>query len=66
MVRIDGIAAHNLDNEYVVTVDGLRVKYNAFSYGYFALNGTNENLKDVIKALYAYNQAAESYIVKAY
>lgn len=66
MVRIDGIAAHNLDNEYIVTVDGLRVKYNAFSYGYFALNGTNENLKDVIKALYAYNQAAESYIVKAY
>lgn len=61
-IRIEGIVAQNLDNEYVVTVGGLQVKYSAFSYGYSAMYTSNETLKNVIRALCAYNHAAEAYL----
>lgn len=61
-IRIEDIPAQNLDNEYVVTVGGLTVKYSALSYGYSAMYTKNEVLKNVARALYAYNQAAETYL----
>ena len=61
-IRIEDIAAQNLDDEYVVTSGGLTVKYSALSYGHSAMYSNNEVLKNVTKALYAYNQAAEAYL----
>jgi len=46
----------------VVTVGGITLDYNAFSYGYLAMQGDNAELQNVIKALYAYNQAADEYL----
>jgi len=61
-IRIEDIAAQNLDNEYAVTVGGLQVKYSALSYGYSAMYTNNEILKNVVRAMYAYNKAAEAYL----
>ncbi len=61
-VKIEDIPAQSLDDDYVVTVGELSLDYNALSYGNLVLNGNNENLKNVIKALYAYNLAAEAYV----
>lgn len=62
-IKIADIAAHNLDKEYVVTVGGLTVKYSAMSYGYMAMFTQSETVKNVIRTLYTYNQAAKAYII---
>ena len=61
-IKIVDIPAQNLDKEYVVTVGGLTVKYSPMSYGYMAMYTQSNTVKNVIKALYAYNQAANAYI----
>lgn len=70
-VVIEGIAANNLDKDYVVTVnDGtntLTVIYNPMTYCYNVLKSDNsatvtDNLKNVVRALYLYNQAANTYL----
>ena len=63
-IKIADIPAQNLDKVYVVTVGGLTAKYSPMSYGYMAMNTQSETVKNVIKALYAYNQAANVYIEK--
>lgn len=60
-IKIADIPAQNLDKEYVVTVGGLTVKYSAMSYGYMAMFTQSDTVKNVIRALYAYNQAANAY-----
>ncbi len=62
-VRVEDISAQSLDEEFVVTADGLAINYNALSYGYYAMRGSDESLKNVIKALYAYNVSADDYVV---
>ncbi len=62
VVEIPDILAQNLDNELIVNVGSITIKYNAFSYGYLVMHRSDINLKNVINALYAYNQAAKDYV----
>ncbi len=61
-VKISDILAQNLDVPIVVKAGNLTLGYNAFSYGYLAMQGDDTSLQNVIKALFAYNQAADAYI----
>lgn len=61
-IKISDIPAQNLDKEYVVTVGGLTVKYSAMSYGYKAMLTQSDTVKNVIRAMYAYNQLAKAYL----
>ncbi len=61
-VKILDILAQNLDAPIVVKVGNLTLDYNAFSYGYLAMHSDDTGLQNVIKALYAYNQAADAYL----
>lgn len=61
-IKIEDIAAQDLGKEYVVTVGNLKVKSSAMSYGYAAMYSMDENIKNVAKAMYAYNQAAIAYL----
>lgn len=60
-IKISDIPAHKLGQMYEIKVGGLTLNYGAFSYGFKAMNTTNENLKNTVKALYAYYQAAVAY-----
>jgi len=68
-VEIKGISLGWLDNDFKIEVsDGViteYIKYNTFAYSHFALSSTHESFtaefKDVIRALYLYNKAVESY-----
>lgn len=61
-IKVSDIPAHKLQNMYVVQVGDLYLSYGVFSYGYIALNySENEALKDTVRALYAYNQEAVKY-----
>lgn len=61
VIKISDIAAHQLGNMYEIQVGGLTLRYGAFSYGNKAMSGSNEKLKDTIRALYAYYMAAVDY-----
>ena len=61
-IKIADILAHNLDEDVVVKVGDLTLDYNAFSYGYLAMQSDDASIQNVIKALFAYNQAADAYI----
>ena len=57
-----GVAAKDLDVNSYVEVGGLTVWYNGMSYVRQILNtSTDNNLINVCKALYAYNDAANTY-----
>ena len=65
-VSIEGIAAHNLDTVYTITVsDGtntLTATYSAMTYVYNILSRDRaQELKDVMAALRLYNLAADAY-----
>lgn len=69
-VVFENIKAHELDKNYSVTItnndDNSIAKtysYSALSYCYVALNYGKENLANLAKALFLYNQAAESYVI---
>ena len=67
IARIRGIPANELKDSVTLTVtageESGSVTYSPMNYCYNALNGgtSNNNLKNVIKALCSYAQAAESY-----
>ena len=44
----------NIYNKYEVTGENFKLKYSIASYGNIALNGTNDSLKNLIKAMVAY------------
>ena len=62
-IVISDIIAQSLDEPIVVTVGDLTLNYNAFSYGYLAAKTQPDNtaLNAVMDAMFAYNQAANSY-----
>ena len=68
-VEISNIAAKNLDKSFHLEVSSktngvvLSLDYSAMSYVCKVLNSDNatETLKDLLKALYLYNQAANEY-----
>ena len=66
MIRIEGIAAHNLDTDYKITVsDGtntLEANYSTMTYVYNILSRDRvETLQNVVAALRLYNLAADAY-----
>lgn len=61
-IKIPDILAQNLCQKTVVTIGGITLDYNAMSYGYLAQQTDNQNLKNVINALFAYSQAAKAYL----
>lgn len=61
-VKISDIPAHRLDEKLVLKAGNLEVDYNALSYAELAMSGDDENLKNLMQALYAYNRAADEYI----
>ncbi len=61
-VKISDILAQSLDSKFIVTVGEFSLDYNVFSYGYLVMRGSDTNLQNVLKALYAYNQAADAYV----
>jgi len=64
-VDIDNIAAKNLDDTFVVRVDGsFVIHYSVLSYVLKNLNAGDINLQNVVKALYLYNVAANGYFGK--
>jgi hypothetical protein len=63
-IKISDIAAHQLGNVYEIKVGGLTLHYGAFSYGNKAMGTANEALKNTVRALYAYYQAAMEYKTK--
>jgi len=72
-VVFENIKAHELDKDYIVTITSTSdnsvtytYSYSALSYCYVALtySQASTNLKNLAKALYLYNQAAETYILE--
>jgi len=63
-VIIKDIPAQSHGDKYVVTAGELSLDYNVLSYGNLALNSNDENLKNVIRALYAYSLAAKEYLAQ--
>ena len=65
-VAITNIDAKNLDTDYTVKVTSggtdLEVTYSPMTYCYNVLNGSySDELKNVVRALYLYNSAANTY-----
>ncbi len=53
-LKISDIPAHKLSDIYEIKVGGLTLEFGVFSYGYNAMSGTKDTLKNVVKAMYAY------------
>lgn len=62
-VTITGIKANQLSSDFTITVgDSGYVTYSPMNYCKTVLEGEYpDNLKNVVKALYKYSQAADSY-----
>ncbi len=60
-VKITGILAQNLDEVIVVKAGNLTLNYNALSYAKLAMQGNDNSLKNVMKALCVYNTEADLY-----
>jgi hypothetical protein len=65
-IEITGIHAADLDTTYTVTLtrgqERITIRYSGLSYAWAVLNGsTGETLCQMVKGLYRYWQAAESY-----
>ncbi|MDE6664721.1 MAG: hypothetical protein K2K14_00810 [Ruminococcus sp.] len=60
---ITGISAANLGTPQTTTIGDWSISYSPMSYAYDVLNSdtASDNLKNLVKALYLYNQAAEAY-----
>lgn len=61
MLKIDDILAQNLDDSFTAKVGGITLKYSAFSYANTALGTSKETLKNLCRAMYAYNMEANVY-----
>ncbi len=62
-VDMTGISAQELDTMQTLTIEDWSIEYSALSYAKAVLesNTTNDNLKNVTKALYFYNKSADEY-----
>lgn len=62
-IDIADIPSHMLDQTKNVTIGDYTISYSPLSYAYAVMNSENsdENLRNVVKALYLYNQAAVAY-----
>ncbi|MBE6734853.1 MAG: hypothetical protein E7563_05895 [Ruminococcaceae bacterium] len=60
-LKISDIPAHLLGAMYEVKIGGLTLNYGAFSYGQLAMGTDKTELKNAIKALYAYYEKAAYY-----
>lgn len=60
-LKISDIPAHLLGAMYEVKIGGLTLNYGAFSYGQLAMGTDKTELKNAIKALYAYYEEAVYY-----
>ena len=60
---ITDISAANLGTPQTTTIGDWSISYSPMSYAYDVLNSdtASDNLKNLVKALYLYNQAAEAY-----
>ena len=65
-VEIANISAKDLDTNHTLIInDECEFNFSALSYAYAALKtGKNDNLCNVVKALYKYNEAANAYFGK--
>ena len=65
-VEIANISAKDLDTNHTLIInDECELNFSALSYAYAALKtGKNDNLCNVVKALYKYNEAANAYFGK--
>lgn len=63
IARIRGIKAKHISDVFTLNVNGKAVKYSPLNYckNVLADNTQDENLKNVVKALYLYWKAADSY-----
>lgn len=58
-VESQGIAASKLDEQQTITINGVNIKYSVFDYGTVVLKSSMpEATKNLVKAMYLYNQAA--------
>ncbi len=62
-IDIPNIAAHKLHMNTETDVNGMIIIYSPLSYAYKVLSSetTDESLKNLVKAMYLYNQAAVAY-----
>ncbi|MBP3871784.1 MAG: leucine-rich repeat domain-containing protein [Faecalicoccus sp.] len=62
-IDIPNITSRDLDTLYTVTAGDFSIQYSALSYAYSQLKNekSTAELKDVCRALYKYNQAANAY-----
>lgn len=60
---INGISAENLDETYTSAIGNYLISYSPMSYAYAVLrsDSASDSLKNVVKALYLYNQSADAY-----
>lgn len=66
-VVIPNIYSYDLDTPFTVTVGGYTISYSGLSYGYKALTSAsaNDDLKNLMRAMYKYNQSANVYFENA-
>ena len=64
-IDFEGIPAHELGKELVITVGDMEITYNPLSYAYIAISrdGIDESLASLMHAMYLYYQAAQEYKV---
>lgn len=62
-IDIPNIAAHRLHLNTEINVNGMVITYSPLSYAYKVLSSetTDESLRNLVKAMYLYNQAAVAY-----
>ena len=68
-VEITDVYAKHLDNDFALTVSDskgtvMTLHYSALSYAYAAMEQSDQDLIDVVKALYRYNQKASAFFDK--
>lgn len=64
-LKFEDIYGQELDEMYIVEVGGITINYGAFSYGAKAMEQEGakfDTMKNVVKALRAYNLAADTYL----
>lgn len=62
-ILIENISSNNLDTKYTVSAGDFSITYSALSGAYRALtsDAAGDELKDLVRAMYKYNQAADAY-----
>ncbi len=60
-IEVTDVKSNELDDMFTFTADGLTVKYGVLTYVANKLTNGTETTQTLVKALYAYSQAAEAY-----